>query len=906
MRHEDECSNRSLDGPSAPPLHGVGGEIDLDVNEVPVFNPSTADSLGSRTIDCEVGLRDQFVRTSISHGSEATAALGSLPRRIPTFNASGYGPWTAVLAYDACVRLCLHAWAKHCMEAPVFLQDECLLLRNAFGLQKTLLQPEEELLAKPPELASEAMVPKPKKTICKMKVQVRKLKMSPDLPSICYFPSLKPSVQKWKSIRCRMCNLQTNLSPHWDTLTKVSVDTRFIKQVSGRRKIRAASPRTSSSNEAVHEAYYCILRLKTSAEEDNVKMKPGSAEAHTFFPESLADDLVIEIHDSKGNCCGHVVAQVAAIASDPSGKLRWWLIYSEPDHELVGRLQLYIDFTTMPDETTPLKCSSVAKTEAYDVVLEAAMKMQHFQQRNLLLHGPWKWLLTEFASHYGVSGAYTRLRYFMMVLVESHMLGEMKEQIQRLLATAFNNYKTLDETAPKGLMDVFRRATGSPAPALMSAVNLYSLLHDIDSLEAQLKLCSYIQVAAKKRARNCLAETDDFVAKSNLPNVTAPIYSAKLLNTLRKFLVACPPTSLSPPVADLAIETANLQRDLNDWNPVKGGVDAKELFHSYIILWIEDKRLSLLKSCKLDRVKWSGEKTQDYTAPFVDEMFERLTEIMNEYEFITGRWPEYTSILENAIADVEMAVVDALEKHYADALSTFKDAIISPKKFGLNYVKKIAAHHTMDPQNIPEELGILLNTMKRLIDVLLPKIENELKSKGSCQPESTRSSTFGERLSEVAVMQRAKFRNYLQAVVEKLSKNTQLRRATKLKRIIQYSKDNVTESEIQNRMQPLKDQLLKTIYLLHRVFEKRLFVTICRGLWVRLGQDVLRLSEDKEIQLRYRSSRITLGILDDTFAYQMKTLLGNVLQEEDLEPPRSIMEARSILGKDALNHKDYN
>jgi hypothetical protein len=39
------------------------------------------------------------------------------------------------------------------------------------------------------------------------------------------------------------------------------------------------------------------------------------------------------------------------------------------------------------------------------------MKAQNIQQRNLVLHGPWKWLLTEFALYYGVSDAYTKLRY---------------------------------------------------------------------------------------------------------------------------------------------------------------------------------------------------------------------------------------------------------------------------------------------------------------------------------------------------------------------------------------------------------------------------------------------------------------------------------------------------------------
>lgn len=48
---------------------------------------------------------------------------------------------------------------------------------------------------------------------------------------------------------------------------------------------------------------------------------------------------------------------------------------------------------------------------AYDLVLEVAMKAQKFQQRNLLLNGPWKWLLDNFASYYGVSDAYTKLRY---------------------------------------------------------------------------------------------------------------------------------------------------------------------------------------------------------------------------------------------------------------------------------------------------------------------------------------------------------------------------------------------------------------------------------------------------------------------------------------------------------------
>lgn len=35
------------------------------------------------------------------------------------------------------------------------------------------------------------------------------------------------------------------------------------------------------------------------------------------FPDSLGDDLIIDVSDSKGKPCGRVVAQVATMAEDP-------------------------------------------------------------------------------------------------------------------------------------------------------------------------------------------------------------------------------------------------------------------------------------------------------------------------------------------------------------------------------------------------------------------------------------------------------------------------------------------------------------------------------------------------------------------------------------------------------------
>ncbi|CAM0944009.1 unnamed protein product [Alopecurus aequalis] len=938
---------------------------------------------------------------STLNGRHSSRPSSSIPLRVPTFHASLQGPWYSVLAYDACVRLCLHAWARGCMEAPVFLENECTLLRDKFSLQDVLLRSEEELMTKrASELVTEGAASKPKKTIGKMKVQVRKVRMSVDMPSGCNFSSLP--VVKFDSVKHRLSNVQSSITSGWESVRRVQVSphlppnssfskhsiaymqasAQYIKQVSGLLKVGVTTLRSSSADEIQQETYSCKLRLKSSPEDDVVPMQPGSGETHVFFPDSLGDDLIIDVSDSKGKPCGRVVAQVATMAEEPADKLRWWSIYREPEHELVGRVHLYVQYATAADENNT-KYGSVAETVAYDIVLEVAMKAQHIQQRNLVLQGSWKWLLTEFASYYGVSDAYTKLRYLsyivdiatptadwlnlvhellLPVLMKSHgaatlshqenrILGEVEEQIEQTLAMVFENYKCLDESMVSGLVENFRPPTGSAASALEPAIKLYSLLHDVLSPEAQLRLCGYFQAAARKRSRRHMIETDEFVAGSSegikmdlvsfttayqkmkslchnlrneiftdieihnhhilpsfvdLPNLTASIYSVELSNRLRSFLVACPPAGPSPPVADLVIATADFQKDLASWNicPIKAGVDAKELFHLYIVLWIEDKRRALLDNCRLDKIKWSGVRTQHMTTPFVDEMYDLLKNTLTEYEVIICRWPEYIFVLENAIADVEKAVIDSLERQYADILAPLKDCI-APKKFGLKYVQKLTKRNSTCPYIVPEDLGILLNTMKRLLDVLRPRIESHLRSWSSCIPHGGNSAAIGERLSEVTVTLRAKFRNYMQAVVEKLSENTRMQNTTKLKKIIQDSKELVMESDIRSRMQDLKDQLIEAINHVHKVSEVHVFVAICRGLWDRMGKDVLSFLENrKENRAWYKGARVAVSVLDDTFASQMQQLLGNTLQQKDLEPPRSIMEVRSILCKDAPRQKN--
>jgi hypothetical protein len=95
---------------------------------------------------------------------------------------------------------------------------------------------------------------------------------------------------------------------------------------------------------------------------------------------------------------------------------------------------------------------------------------------------------------------------------------------------------------------------------------------------------------------------------------------------------------------------------------------------------------------------------------------------------------------------------------------------------------------------------------------------------------------FGERLNEVTVELRAKYKSFLQAIVEKLADNARLQRTTKLKKILQDTREAGGESDIRERMQPLNTQVVDTISHLHDVFTTRVFVAVCRGYWDRMAR----------------------------------------------------------------------
>eukprot|EP00257_Ricinus_communis_P019201 XP_015578120.1 uncharacterized protein LOC8288297 isoform X1 [Ricinus communis] len=877
-------------------------------------------------------------------------------------SCSGQYAWQTLIAYDACIRLCLYAWARGCTEAPEFLRDECLLLRSAFGLHKFLLQPRgvQAVEVATSKNAEQICPLKVKKVVGKIRVEVRKLRIIP---------------------RRRLMSTYSQRSAIY-----MQVGKEYVQQVSSLVKNGMSSLKIASFPVTSEEKFSCSFQLKSTSDDTQVEsgsticLHPGSGEYHVFFPENEGDALLVEVQDAKKSVQGRATIQISSLNENLSDRIRWWPLYHD-DQECTGKIKLSIGSTITCDEANNIKSAAVVETLAYDILLEAAMRAQHFHSRNLRLHGPWKWLLTEFADYYGVSDSYTKLRYLSHVMnaatptkdclelvnellvpiikargeksltrQEKSLLLDCETRIESLLAKVFENYNSLDEYSPTGLADLFGPVQESVAPALAPAVEVYILLHDILSQDAQSMLRNYLQTAAKKRCRKHMVETDEFVSSSSegfvmdsitistaylkmknlcvgigreiqtdikihnqhifpssidLSNIAAAVYSTELCNRLKNFLSAWPPSSPQPHVNELLIAIADFERDLELWNisPVPGGVDSRGLFHSYIMVWVQEMQLNLLELCKAEKVPWAGVTTNHSTSPFAEEMYEKVKDSLVEYELVINRWPQYSLILENAVADAERAIIKALEKQYNDILTPLKDSI--PKRLNM-HVQKLTRRQSMALYSVPNQLGIFLNTIKRILEVLHCRVEGILKSWASYLPVmGDRKSLFGEQMNGITVLLRTKYKNYLQATVEKLVNNMQTNRSTRLKRILEEIKEEDGEAEVRERMQMLSSQLIDSISNLHSVFTSRIFVAVCRGFWDRMGQIVLKFLEGrKENRVWYNGSCYALGILDDTFASQMQRLLGNSLQEKDIEPPRSVIEARSILCRDTANEAD--
>lgn len=155
-----------------------------------------------------------------------------------------------------------------------------------------------------------------------------------------------------------------------------------------------------------------------------------------------------------------------------------------------------------------------------------------------------------------------------------------------------------------------------------------------------------------------------------------------------------------------------------------------------------------------------------------------------------------------AVANIERAIVKSLEKQYSDILTPLKDSI--PKRLHLQ-VQKLARRQSATVPLVPNQvsyvhscflyillllsimclltdkfsynwhfyvqLGIFLNTVKRILDVLHCRVEDILNSWASCLPVMGDKKLFGEQMNGITVLLRTRYKTYLQAIIGNIVNN---------------------------------------------------------------------------------------------------------------------------------------
>lgn len=98
-----------------------------------------------------------------------------------------------------------------------------------------------------------------------------------------------------------------------------------------------------------------------------------------------------------------------------------------------------------------------------------------------------------------------------------------------------------------------------------------------------------------------------------------------------------------------------------------------------------------------------------------------------------------------------------------------RDHCVTPPNDGLRADPSISS---------AQQLGVILSTLKRLLESLRPKVEAQMKAwlAGIPLDGSDGRAAFGDRFAEVTVELRAKYKNTLSAIIEKLAQNVSTQR----------------------------------------------------------------------------------------------------------------------------------
>lgn len=141
-------------------------------------------------------------------------------------------------------------------------------------------------------------------------------------------------------------------------------------------------------------------------------------------------------------------------------------------------------------------------------------------------HGPYFALVWQLATaHACTASGLAHPHLCCLFLQEVAILSRVENATESLLARCFENYYSLQENAPSGLLDGGVAAAEQPAPALQPAVELCNILRDVLKPGDQQWLTDRFWVAANRRYHRLLDGADATISRGAL-TFLLPLYSS--------------------------------------------------------------------------------------------------------------------------------------------------------------------------------------------------------------------------------------------------------------------------------------------------------------------------------------------------------------------------------------------
>jgi len=434
----------------------------------------------------------------------------------------------------------------------------------------------------------------------------------------------------------------------------------------------------------------------------------------------------------------------------------------------------------------------------------------------------------------------------------------------------------------------------------------------------------------------------------NLPSTTSSEYLKGCLMHLEYTLKQYPPRKPSQEAIQLVQTVGSLQDFIERHGYVDNSTnfDAYEIFKSYIQQWIDSSCSKMKRGIAIieeagpaELLSWQnliGEGDKMTVVPLIESLLHELQKQLTLFKPIVVLWPIYSVEIESVSVDVLRTAVAVASKHCGlvqISEPAMEDA--APGKRRISWRWNLELPKPKDNNSIPLAVRkgtnlyqvLLLNTLRRLLTVV-PQIEKMLLQWSQETPcsDSIRhvngidelvnrshvkafgrvaadDEDMGAKWAQLVKELRTEYYACITLTAESIHKVLTSSKLTSIGAILRRDGLQAHNDAITRRTRRALDQTSPSLQSLASFLDKRVFVSLVRGLWDLTARKILQFAENLQEDAcpvghawKGRKNALNaLGIVDEYYRTSLSQHMAGSLHKKDLEAPQHSHRAMALL-----------